>query len=206
MPKKINIIPGDKYGRLTIVREISLARTERHFECLCICGKTGLYRLSSLRNGHVKSCGCLRKDTNIKNNSTHCSCKTRLYSIWSKMKDRCYNKKSRGYAYYGSRGIKVCDEWLEFSSFQKWALTNGYSDHLTIERNDFNEMYCPENCRWIPQSEQPKNSRHNVFVTINGESICLSDAIRKIGISRTHFYRRLKSTSLKEALLTPVKK
>lgn len=89
----------------------------------------------------------------------------RLYSIWQGMKQRCNNPKSFGYKYYGAKGIKVCDLWLEsFEEFSSWSFANGYTDtpkhfddpiwghsyKLTIDRMDPTKDYCPQNCRWIP--------------------------------------------------------
>lgn len=39
---------------------------------------------------------------------------------------------------------------------------------MTIDRIDFNGNYEPSNCRWITQSEQVNNSRHNRYITIDG--------------------------------------
>ena len=62
----------------------------------------------------------------------------RLYHIYNGMKARCYNKNEVAYPNYGGRGIRMCDEWLDsqcgFERFVDWALDNGYSDDLTIER------------------------------------------------------------------------
>jgi len=81
----------------------------------------------------------------------------KLYMILSGMKDRCNNSNRWCYKYYGAKGIKVCDEWLnDFVVFRDWALSNGYEEGLTIDRKDPDGNYCPENCQWITQSENSK--------------------------------------------------
>lgn len=77
----------------------------------------------------------------------------RLYRIWYNMQTRCYNKKHERFPCYGGKGIKVCDIWLNsYEAFKKWALNNGYTDELTIDRIDSDKDYCPDNCRWISLS------------------------------------------------------
>lgn len=88
-------------------------------------------------------------------NNKHGLCNTRLYSIYTNMKTRCYNKNNSHYQYYGKRGIVICDEWLnDFKAFYDWALSHGYKDNLTIDRIDVNGNYEPSNCRWVTQHKQ----------------------------------------------------
>lgn len=85
------------------------------------------------------------------------------------MINRCYYKYNKEYHNYGGRGIIVCDEWkTSYSNFYNWVINNDYiepdknilkRDRLSIDRIDPNGNYCPENCRFIPMSEQQKTTR-----------------------------------------------
>lgn len=126
----------------------------------------------------------------------------RLREIFTSMKARCRNEKNKSYKYYGGRGIKVCDEWLSgFKTFYKWAVENGYEHDLSIERIDTNGNYCPENCKWIPISEQTKNQRSNHKITINGITKNVSDWSEISGVHRTTINSRIKKGLTGEALI-----
>lgn len=132
-----------------------------------------------------------------------------LYHNWQGMKNRCYNKNSADYNNYGGRGIKVCDLWKEdFVEFLYWSLKHGWEKGLSLERKDCDKDYSPENCEWIPLSDQPKNRRTNHLVAYNGETHTLAEWSRITGIARNTLALRLnsKNFSLEEAFEKPVNK
>ena len=106
-----------------------------------------------------KDCMVLEKERKENNHlSYHHQSGTRLYNIWCCMKGRCFNEKQENYPKYGGRGITVCEEWKEnFMAFYEWAINNGYTEELSIDRIDNDGNYEPSNCRWVTQTEQVNN-------------------------------------------------
>lgn len=118
--------------------------------------------------------------------------KTRLNNIYYHMKDRCHNSNSDMYKYYGARGIEVCLEWRNsYNTFKEWALSNGYSEELTIDRIDNNKGYCPANCRWVTMKEQSRNKRSNRLIAYKGETKTLTEWAEIMGVNRRTLQNRL---------------
>ena len=74
------------------------------------------------------------------------------------MKQRCNNPKHTAARWYHDKGIMVCEEWLDYKNFEKWALENGYADNLTIDRINSNGNYEPSNCHWITLKENSQKA------------------------------------------------
>lgn len=186
-------LTGRRFGRLVAI-EPSNERKCSHvvWKCLCDCGNYKYAISNNLLRGYTSSCGCLHKQGLVAMTTTHGMCKTRLYSIWSNMKDRCLNPNIKGYENYGGRGIAVCDEWMEFAPFAEWALANGYSDDLTIDRINNNEGYSPSNCRWATRFVQANNQRSNHLFTIDGVTHTMTEWGRIYGINKNLVFDRLR--------------
>ena len=172
-------LTGMKYGRLTVVEFDRLQNHKTYWKCVCDCGLTVIATGNNLRSGNTSSCGCLRRETtsqrgiaNAKHGESH-SNRTRLYSIWCGMRQRCENPNRTAYKLYGGKGVSVCDEWKDYQKFKAWAEANGYADNLSIDRIDSNGNYCPENCRWITLSDNVAraNKNHTTRKVIRGEGL-----------------------------------
>lgn len=202
-------LTGQRFGRLTVVsRAENDKRGSARWLCMCDCGKTCIVLASNLMKGHTKSCGCLNLESTVKRSRTHGGRQTRLYRIWCAMKYRCNNPSATRYANYGGRGIKVCAEWeRSFTAFQKWALKNGYSDSLSIDRIDSDIGYCPENCRWADATTQSRNRDFCKRLIFRGKNQPVSVWADETGIPAKVIYGRLDAGwPIERALTEPVKK
>ena len=190
--------------RLTVITELPKKNKMRHVQCVCDCGVIKDYRLTNITCGYIKSCGCFNKERTIETHKTHGLSGTRLYRIWNGMLRRCYEKNRKEYSNYGGRGITVCDEWRKFEMFHKWALENGYSDNLEIDRIDSNGNYESNNCHWITRNRNQLNKRNNHLITIDDKTMCITEWVEQTGLSLSTFKKRIKSGwSGKNLLLLP---
>jgi hypothetical protein len=124
----------------------------------------------------------------------------RLKTIWSRMKDRCYNEAHISFKYYGARGIGICDLWLNsFDAFETWALLNGYESHLSLDRVNTFGGYSPDNCRWATNKMQQGNRRDSVKRLFNGQMMNASEIAEISGKSYIAEYLTTKRLIKKEA-------
>lgn len=193
---------GKRFGRLLVLGIHHHSATRHTYvTCKCDCGKTTIVRASCLVQGVTRSCGCLEQELKTKNSTKHGMFGTRIYVIWSGMKRRCYDPKVEQYKNYGGRGISYCKEWEDFKNFYEWAKNNGYREDLTIDRIDTNGNYEPNNCRWIPQKEQHRNTRSNKILEYKGERHCASKWAEILGLNYNTLLTHLRNgMSVKDAL------
>ena len=212
-------LTGNRYGRLVVVRRQGNIGKQKAWLCKCDCGNDHILTSNQLKSG-TQSCGCLQKEkateaakkrlgSNIRKRYSIGEQNTRLRQCYKDMLHRCYKPNNKRYRNYGLRGIKVCDEWLsDFNSFRDWALSNGYSESLTLDRINVNQNYEPSNCRWASVKEQNNNKKTNVIVTYNGETMTLHELSEKYtDVSYKTLWARMNcGWNLQDALTTPVRR
>jgi|GEM_PF-2384486 len=143
------------------------------WRCVCDCGTVRDVQGYNLSSGKTNSCGCFSADVASRNNKKHGMRKSTEYRIWSLMIQRCHNKNNPGYRNWGSRGIKVCDAWLE--SFENFYKDMGRRpDGTSLDRIDNDGNYEPSNCRWATKRQQTLNRRvrRDSKTGVNGVSDC----------------------------------
>lgn len=196
--KKENYI-GKTFGKLTILsfgepktilgkKGLPIVKN-RTVNCSCSCGKLWTGNFSSIKLQKTKSCGCIY----LESNKTHGLNKTSEYRTWCSMKERCLNLNNKDYKYYGGRGIKICDRWLNsFENFYE-DMGNKPSKKHSIDRINVNGNYCPENCRWVTAKKQMNNTSKNTYVTYKGKTQSLPEWCDELNLNynaiRPRFYR-----------------
>lgn len=207
--KRKNLV-GKRFGELTVIASgndllNTYGRPIATWECKCSCGKIVTVRGNQLTGGKAKSCGHLRSERTAEFHTIHGKSHDRIYGIWKNMNARCRDMNNES---YGGRGITVCKDWQnDFKNFYNWAVENGYSESLTIDRIDVNGNYCPENCRWATDKEQARNTRYNRIFEYNGETKCLAEWCEVFGIIYNTAFSRISRGATKiDDICRPVRR
>ena len=161
------IAAGTVFGRLTVLEDVQ-RQQDGNAKCRCACGNPEVVTITepaSLKAGHTRSCGCLRREAN----TTHGLSKHPLYRTWKSMIYRCENPNADSYENYSDHDITVCEEWHDAAVFvtdiereiglrPEGRYEKGVP-HFTLDRIDNDLGYQPGNVRWNTQSGQLKNRR-----------------------------------------------
>ena len=203
-------VKGETINYLTMVSN-PIKEGKRKFAIFrCHCGKEKKIRIDQVTSGNTKSCGCMQKALHnySRLNYRHGERNTRLYNIFHKMQERCYNPNYAERQYYSDRGITVCDEWKgNYVAFRNWSLNNGYANNLSIDRIDVNKGYSPDNCRWVDAKVQSRNRRNNLLVTMNGETKILMEWCEELGLPYGTVLMRIhRGWDSVDALTKPIKR
>lgn len=203
-------ISGKRFGNLVVIKRgdnkiLPNGLAVTMWECACDCGNKTIVTSANLRKGVTKSCGCKRGKAGKENvNYKHGKSNTRLYKIWEGMHKRCKDVNSKSYKNYGGRGIEICKQWNEYENFEEWALKNGYSDNLTIDRINVNQGYYPDNCRWATNKQQSNNRRSNRIIEYKGKRKTLSEWAAFLNVPYSRLQTRLDNGwTIEEAFTIP---
>lgn len=127
------------------------------------------------------------------------------YAIFKAMHSRCERSNNESFHRYGGRGISVCERW---SSFENFLADMGPAPKgLLLDRRDNDGNYEPANCQWVTRAESARNTRRNIFLTHDGQTLCLSDWAALTGIGRMTLCKRLEAGwTPADALSRPVRR
>jgi len=123
-------------------------------------------------------------------NTRHGLSRSPTHNSWVRMRTRCLNPASDRFAYYGGRGITICDRWSVFENFLQDM--GERPKGMTLDRIDPNGHYEPSNCRWASAKTQASNTRRNRFLLHGGETLTMTEWARATGVCESFARRRLK--------------
>lgn len=184
-------ITNEKFGKWKVL-EFSHMKGRSYWICQCDCGTMSTKRLDQLTAGITRDCGC---SNNFNMDGTTSSKEvgemdSRIASIWYGMHHRCQNKDHINYSGYGGRGISICKDWYYYDNFKDWAMKNGYSDDLELDRIDNDGNYNPSNCRWATREQQCYNKRNTIYIEYKGKKRTLKELSELTGITIQLLQRR----------------
>ncbi len=191
-------IAGKKYGRISVIKKTGTSSNGKVlWECQCDCGKIIFCDGTRLKSGHTSSCGCLKRDymknpvAAISHGNSRGGKRSREYTAWKNMRNRCQNPNVNCYHNYGGRGISVCDRWnnsFELFLSDMGKCPPGYS----IERKENNGNYEPLNCHWASGTVQARNRRTNVWIEFSAGRITIVDAAIALSVKYNWLYWQIK--------------
>lgn len=194
-------ITGSVFGALTVLnREPNKKDGSAVWQCVCRCGEIRVIAGTGLRAGRHKSCGCQSPRFTSEKTKTHGMSKTRIYSIWGGMIERCSdNAKGNFRRLYYDKGIRVCERWHKFENF---LLDMGEPEPWqSIDRIDGTKGYEKNNCRWASSKVQANNTSQNLLITLDGITQTASLWADQTGIkANTIVYRIRRKWSPERAL------
>lgn len=173
---QVNKHLGKVINGVTVGEEVLRNGLRVKLSATCHCGVAFEVWLCNIMSGRTVDCGCAFRNACRYNNNKP------IYATWGGMVQRCTNLSQPDYYRYVGRGITVCQEWREsFEAFETWALANGYSKGLQLDRINNDGNYEPGNCRFVTPKENSSNRSSNTYVWLDGLVLTAAEASRQLG-------------------------
>lgn len=137
-----------------------------------------------------------------------------LYTVWGKIKDRCYRVKEKAYKNYGAIGVTMWEGWVDNpKAFVEWGINNGWRVGLQIDKDIIPKrvgmaakIYSPETCCFVTRAENNLAKRTNRIVEYNGKKQTVKEWSVELGLSYSTLSGRLRRTGTIERSKLPRKK
>ena len=129
----------------------------------------------------------------------------RIYQIWASMKGRCTNPNIPQYKDWGGRGITFKREWADFLTFRREVVREiglPPSPKHVLDRINNDGNYEPGNVRWATQKENNNNTRQNVKIEWQGETLTRAEWADRLNIPYDTFMQRVFRWPLERAMTT----
>lgn len=159
-------LTGQQFGSLTVIERADNRGQKVYWRCQCAeTDRTVEVQAGNLKSGSVRSGRTCAEAASL-THSTHrhktSAGPSPTYRSWEAMKQRCTNPSNNRWAYYGERGVEICQRWL-------WSFENFLEDlgerpeGTTLDRLDVNGNYEPGNVRWATPKQQRANRRDAII-------------------------------------------
>ena len=162
--------------------------------CLCECGKYVTVYSAYIISGNSKSCGCFRGELTKGRCQKYFPKIDAIYSSWTSMIRRCYNREDDSYPTYGGKGVVVCEEWRnDYQKFLDWSLANGWDKGLRLDKDILGNglLYSPNTCKWATQLENANNTSRSKKYNYNGGNYSVAEISRMVGLPQKFLHKRI---------------
>lgn len=205
---KSNLI-GQRFAMLRVIERTTKSypsgQKQTHWVCVCDCGNTATIRQCNIVSRGQISCGCQKGRLITEKKTRHGKTGTSIYYRWWNMLRRCEDPKVKSFQDYGARGITVCERWHLFDNFLT-DMGEPPGPEYTLEREDNENGYSPDNCVWSTRIHQQRNTRANRFIMFGGETKTLAEWSEVLKIKSKTLAARIDvyGWSVEKSFTTPV--
>jgi hypothetical protein len=176
---KFRDIEGQTFNQLTAITFAGYRGKTPYWYCKCTCGGGKSIASTKITAGLTKSCGCLARINTGNMFRRHGMSKTPEHKAFLLARSRCTNPSDGAFSRYGARGIE-----FRFESFEQFLNEMGKrpSPKHSVDRIDNNGHYEHGNVRWATRFTQSQNRSNTIWITFNGETRCVKDWSRTLGL------------------------